>query len=191
MSAFSCVRINTDAKTSALRQLRRPYHDAHVFERCGPLIVKQRHPRELGKRKRTPCFIFTCRTGCTPSLLRPAQPPSVSSSQVEEVINNTLTYRVSPPGSQPNFAAPSESPARQLADRGGLGVQSRGAPSLDCEGFKKNVVFWFLFVPKSWQKAGRTSQIEVVLSRFFIKPKITSAVAQNGSLQVCERFTGF
>ena len=155
-------------KTSASRQLRRPYNDAHVFERCGPLIVKQRHPRELRKRKRTPCFIFTCRTGCTPSLLRPAQPPSVASSQVEEVINNTSHLQSLPARKPTQLRRPSESPARQLADRGGLGVQSRGAPSLDGEGFKKIVVFWFLFVPKSWQKAGRTSQIEVVLSLFFL-----------------------
>ena len=103
-------------KTSASRQLRRPYNDAHVFERCGPLIVKQRHPRELRKRKRTPCFIFTCRTGCTPSLLRPAQPPSVASSQVEEVINNT-SHLQSLPARQPTQLRRPERVSRPTACR--------------------------------------------------------------------------
>ena len=132
----------------------------------------QRRSPDLQKWERTWCFSQKCRVCCTTNWLRVApQSQSPASSGIEVVINARLTSRTCP-SLHGRPASPSSSwpaPSKMTDDDGP--ESSRAAPRplpSTARVFKKNFDFCFLFVPKSWQKAGRTSQIETVWSRFFL-----------------------
>ena len=143
----------------------------------------QCRPADLQKWERTQCFIQECRVCCTTSWLRASpQPQSPISCGIEVVNNSRLTYRTCPSRRAPRL--PEFVLTVALTDdrrrRRPRVLRSRYAPFPRRRGFSKDCCFLFLFVPKSWKKAGRTSQIEGVFVAFLFIAKNHLAVATFG-----------